>query len=158
VFTNVGHGTLHNIDFPGVSLMGGRSMGPLDKSHEIMQMDAGMSCVAALHELLVHERRGVTYLFSGAPAEWQEVGFRKVRTGGAFLLSARRARGRVGAVRIRSLAGGALRLANPWPGEAPRLRRADGTERRVTGRVLRLQVPTGESAVLVAPPRPAARS
>ena len=158
VFTNVGHGTLHNIDFPGVSLMGGRSMGALDKSHEIMQMDAGMSCVAALHELLVHERRGVTYLFSGAPSEWQEVGFRKVRTGGAFLLSAKRTRGRVGAVRIRSLAGGSLRLANPWPGETPRLRRADGTERQVTGRVLRLRVPRGETAALLAPPRPAARS
>ena len=148
VFTNVGHGTLHNIDFPGLSLMGGRSMGQLDKSHEVMQMDAGMSCVAALHELVVHERRGVTHLFAGAPAEWQDVGFRQVRTGGAFLLSARRTRGRVTAVRIQSLAGGALRLANPWTGEAARLQRADGTERRVSGRVLRLPVPKGQVATL----------
>ncbi|MEE2657271.1 MAG: hypothetical protein VX733_02125 [Candidatus Latescibacterota bacterium] len=149
VFTNVGHGTLHNIDFPGVSLMGGRSMGQLDKSHEIMQMDAGMSCVAALHELLVHERRGVTHLFAGAPSEWKEVGFRQMRTGGAFLLSARRTRGRIGQVRIRSLAGGSLSLANPWPGEAAKLRLADGSERRVTGRVLRLRVAEGQVATLV---------
>lgn len=147
VFTNQGHGTLHNVDFPGVSLMGGRPMGELDKSHEIMQMDAGMSCVAALHELVVHERRGVTHLFSGAPAAWKDVSFRQVRTGGAFLLSAERKQGQVGTVRITSLAGGSLRLANPWGGAA-RLRLANGTERRVTGRVLRLRVPRGEKATL----------
>ncbi|MDA0335888.1 MAG: hypothetical protein O2782_12035 [bacterium] len=148
VFTNKGHGTLHNIDFPGVSLMGGRSMGQLDKSHEIMQMDAGMSCVAALHELLVHERRGVIYLFAGAPQQWRDVGFRQVRTGGAFLLSARRARGQIRQVRIHSLAGGVLQLANPWPGAAARLCRADGSDKRVTGRVLRLRVPKGAVVTL----------
>ena len=147
VFTNQGHGTLHNIDFPGVSLMGGRAMGELDKRHEVMQMDAGMSCVAALHELLVHERRGVTYLFAGAPTEWQQVGFRQVRTGGAFLLGARRTRGQVGTVRIESLAGGVLRLANPWQGSAS-LRQADGTQRSVKGRILRLRVPKGQVATL----------
>jgi alpha-L-fucosidase 2 len=148
VFTNKGHGTLHNIDFPGVSLMGGRSMGTLDKSHEVMQMDAGMSCVAALHELLVHERRGVTYLFAGAPDEWSDVGFRQVRVAGAFLLGARRKRGQVGSVRIQSLAGGTLCLANPWPGCAALLRLADGGERRVTGSILRLRVPKGQVATL----------
>ncbi|MBT7862759.1 MAG: hypothetical protein HN712_20765 [Gemmatimonadetes bacterium] len=150
VFTNQGHGTLHNIDFAGVSLMGGRSMGDLDKRREVMQMDAGMSCVAALHELLVHERRGVTHLFAGAPSEWKKVGFKDVRTGGAFLLSAGRARGHVGNVRIESLAGGSLRLANPWTGAA-KLQLADGTERRVTGRVLRLSVPKGQVATLLPP-------
>jgi alpha-L-fucosidase 2 len=148
VFTNQGHGTLHNIDFPGLSLMGGRSMGDLDKSHEIMQMDAGMSCVAALHELLLHERRGVTYLFAGAPNDWLQVGFRKVCTGGAFLLSAKRTRGKVGQVRIHSLAGGVLSLANPWAGAAATLRLADGSERRVSGRVLRLSVSKGQTATL----------
>jgi len=106
-----------------------------------------MSCVAALHELLVHERRGVTYLFAGAPTEWQQVGFRQVRTGGAFLLGARRTRGQVGTVRIESLAGGVLRLANPWQGSAS-LRQADGTQRSVKGRILRLRVPKGQVATL----------
>ena len=147
VFTNLGHGTLHNIDFPGVSLMGGRPMGELDKRREVMQMDAGMSCVAALHELLVHERRGVTYLFAGAPADWKQVGFSQVRTGGAFLLSAERVRGKVGPVRVRSLAGGSLKLSNPGAGPA-QLKRADGIVRRLSGRVLRVTVPKGTTAVL----------
>ena len=72
---------------------------------------------------------------------------RQVRTGGAFLLSAECKQGQVGTVRITSLAGGSLRLANPWGGAA-RLRLANGTERRVTGRVLRLRVPRGEKATL----------
>jgi len=147
VFTNVGHGTLHNVDFPGVSLMGGRPMGQLDKSREVMQMDAGMSCVAALHELLLHERRGVTHLFAGAPSDWKQVGFSQVRTGGAFLLSANRVRGKVGPVKVRSLAGGSLKLANPWDGPA-QLKRADGSVRRLRGKVLRVPVPRGTTAVL----------
>ena len=147
VFTNLGHGTLHNVDFPGVSLMGGRPMGELDKSREIMQMDAGMSCVAALHELVLHERRGITYLFAGAPSSWKDVGFRNVRTGGAYLLSARRVRGQVDSIRVKSVAGSTLQLANPWKGAA-RLRLPDGTERLVRGRVLRCRVPKGQTAVL----------
>ncbi len=115
--TNEGQGTLHDTHFPGVSMMGcnyehraGRGGG------EIMQMDAGMSCTAAIQEMLLHTRRGVTHVFAGTPQAWADVSFARMRTDGAFLVSASRHKGRTEKLVIASLAGGVLQLANPWAG------------------------------------------
>jgi alpha-L-fucosidase 2 len=114
LFTNQGGGTLHDVDFAGFSLMG---RGPRDntpKVREVMQIEAGMSCVAAIQEMLLHVRGGVNYLFVGAPRSWKKVGFSGMRTDGAFLVSARRVDGRVRQVEVESLIGGVFLLANPW--------------------------------------------
>ena len=144
LFTNEGRGTLHDAAFPGFSLMGrGALPAPADRP-EIMQIEAGMGCVAAIQEMLLHVRGGVTHLFRGAPQAWERVGFERFRTDGAFLVSARRRRGRVGPVTVRSLAGGTLRLANPWPGAA--LVRRGPREERFEGEVLAIPMRRGESA------------
>lgn len=110
-----------------------------------MQIEAGMGCVAAIQEMLLHVRGGVTHLFRGAPARWRRVGFSGFRTDGAFLVSARRRDGRVGPVAVRSLAGGTLRLANPWPGAAV-VRCGRGPQERLSGQVLAIAMRRGETA------------
>ena len=83
-----------------------------------------MSCVAAIQEMLLHVRRGVTHVFPAVPERWREASFRDFRTEGAFLVSAERVAGRTRAVRALSLKGGTLRLADPW---ADPLRRPAGS-------------------------------
>jgi hypothetical protein len=155
VYTNEGHGTLHDVHFPGFSLMGrGATCAPATRQ-EIMQMDAGMSSVAAIQEMLLHVRGGVTYLFRGAPSRWRRVGFAGMRTEGAFLLSARRTDGRVGPVQVVSVAGGRLRLANPWEGAAE-VRRAARPAQVLEGHVLEVEAAAGEQ-LAIAPRRPGNR-
>ena len=143
LFTNEGHGTLHDVDFPGFSLMGkGASLLAVPERGEIMQIEAGMSCIAAIQEILLYVRNGVNHLFGGAPRSWKQVGFRGVRTDGAFLVSARRVGGKVGQVEVKSLVGGVFRLANPWGGEVlvQRGRRSE----IMSGEVLEIGAKKGE--------------
>ena len=147
IFTNEGHGTLHNASASGISLMGRSTIDGPPPENEIMQMDGGMGAVAAIQEMLLHTRRGVTHLFAGAPARWKDVSFRGMLTDGAFLLGAARKRGRVVRVDIASLAGGTLQLANPWQGSAW-LSRKGRKRTRVHGKVLKIRMAKGEKAIL----------
>ena len=146
VFTNRGHGTLHDVDFSGFSLMGKGPVNSPPARREIMQIEAGMSCVAAIQEMLLFERDGINYLFGGAPKRWRGARFKNMRTDGAFLLSARLRQGRVGPVQVKSLAGGTFRLANPWQG-AGRLRR-EGREQQLSGAVFEIEMKRGETVEL----------
>ncbi len=147
LFTNIGHGTLHNIEFAGLSLMGGPPMGPVGKDREVMQIEAGMAACAAVMDMMLHSRRGVHYLFAGAPAHWREVSFKGIRAAGAFLVSAHRLAGEVASVTLHSECGGTFRLANPWPGEAL-LRSSNLPDRRLGGRVLDIATGPGQTLEL----------
>jgi hypothetical protein len=145
-FTNEGHGTLHDVAFHGISLMGRSYVHPAGRSgsnneREIMQMDAGMSCVAAIQEMLLHTRRGVNYLFAGAPRRWRDVSFRRLRTDGAFLVSAERRGAKTLRVTVEGRHGGTFRIANPWPG-AVTVRSARGEVATLAGAVLEVAVPS----------------
>jgi alpha-L-fucosidase 2 len=150
VFTNIGHGTLHDADIPGLTLFGQRyaqAMRFTGRAHEVMQMDAGMSCTTAIQEMLLHERRGVVHLFAGAPRRWRDVAFSGMRTDGAFLVSATRARGVVTAVTVESLAGGTFQLANPW-GDRAELLRLGFPPEPLLGATLALPLGPGETVTV----------
>jgi len=101
----------------------------VDRTRERMQMDAGMGAVGAILEMMLHSRRGVHYLFAGAPAHWERVAFERIRAEGGFLVSAERVDGRVTWVRLESERGGVFRLANPWTDEVLELRLEAGEGR-----------------------------
>jgi alpha-L-fucosidase 2 len=147
LYTNEGHGTLHDVDFAGFSLMGKQVSASRSTKKEIMQMDAGMACVAALQEMLLQVRGGVNYLFCGASSRWKQVGFEGMRTECGFLVSARRRNGRVGKVRVDSLVGGNFKLRNPW-GSAAVLVRKGKKKTELDGEVLEVTAKKGESFVL----------
>ena len=116
VYTNEGHGTLHDCVVPGFTLIGTPAMVPDWRilPQEKMQMDAGMGATAAILDMLLHTRRGVNHIFAGVPARWTNIAFEGIRTEGAFLVSATRENGVVREVRVHSETGGLFRLANPW--------------------------------------------
>ena len=123
-FTNRGHGTLHDAGAAGISLMGMNAVESRKRpGAEIMQLDGGMGCVAAIHEMLLHDRRGVNCLFRGAPARWDDVGFRGLLAPGGVLVGAVRRRGGVQTVTLEAKTATTFRLANPFGGSSYRIRR-----------------------------------
>ncbi len=143
VFTNEGHGTLHDCMIRGFTLMGAGASAASGKNNEIMQMDAGMGTVGAILDLLVHCRRGVTHVFAGIPASWPNAAFERVRIEGAFLVSSEIASGDVSHVTVHSDRGGKFRLANPWTTSA--IVDRNGRQERLDGAVLEVTMNSGES-------------
>jgi alpha-L-fucosidase 2 len=148
VFTNEGHGTLHDAGFPGISLIGSSLGQRRVGKREVMQMDAGMAVVAATMDMLLHARRGVYHLFSGAPQSWQHVAFSKIRTEGGFLVSAHREAGQVGEVQIVATRAGTFRLVNPWPVDV--FVERDGSRETLKGELLEVSLKEGETITLSA--------
>lgn len=106
-FTNEGNGTLHDVRYPGISIMGlGRSGG------EIMQIEAGMAAITAVQEMLLQCVKGIIRIFPGVPPYWKSVSFKGMRTEGAFLIDARRKAGKITKVKIFSEKGSHLRIEN----------------------------------------------
>jgi len=146
VFTNVGHGTLHDADMDGWTLMGRNYLQKDPARGELMQMDGGMSSTAAIQEMLLHTRRGVNHLFAGLPRRWRKASFENIRTDGAFLVSAKYKAGEVTRVEVESPAGGVFKLANPWDGAAKVQR--NGKEETAEGKVLEIATGAGEKLVI----------
>ncbi len=116
-FTNIGHGTLHNADFSGVTAIADGALDQPDMRRppdhdrrEIMQMDAAMGAVTAVLELLVQCRRDGIHVLPALPKGWRSLRFEGVRTEGAFLVGAEVGDGRVTAVTVKAEKGGPLRI------------------------------------------------
>lgn len=137
IFTNEGHGTLHDAGMAGLSLMGTSAMRATPMKKEIMQMDAGMAATAAIMDSLVHVHRGTARLFPGASSRWKDCSFENIRIPGGFRIGARRAGGVVRDVTIEATRAGRLLLQNPWPASGEPLLSLD----LKAGETRRLQAP-----------------
>ena len=107
VFTNEGRASMHDATINGITLMGAPplirsdAMSPdgegaagrgstgtaILRQAERMQMDGAMGGVAAVQEMLLHDRRGVLRFFRGVPASWPRASFERFRAPGGFLVS-----------------------------------------------------------------------
>ena len=112
VFTNTGHGTLHDADFPGHSTLCGDTH---ISKEEIFQLDAGMGALSAICELLVQERNGVVHILPALPARWRSLRFDGLHLPGGVRVGATVQLHRVVEVRVESPRGGPLRLAHGLP-------------------------------------------
>ncbi len=79
---------------------------------EVMQLDANLGIVAAIHELLVQCRGDEIAVVPDVPYRWPDFSFDGIRAAGAFLIGATVRDRRVVEVRVTSLAGAELRLAH----------------------------------------------
>ncbi len=117
LYTNEGHGTLHDPKLPRTNLTGDPAVPAMPapgQGGEIMQMDAGMAACAAVLDFLVHTRRGVHYLLQGAPPTWREIDVEGIQTEGGFRVGLTRRDGELVEVRITSTLGNRFRMADPW--------------------------------------------
>lgn len=133
---------LSHIKGPGI-------LGAMEKNYHIYDGVHGVEKVGflqALHDLLVQEDGGIVKLFPALPPG-QPASFTRIRTKGAFLLSAiRNADGTVGAVEVISERGGRLTLVNPWQSPVLVKTRSAATEAAVTYGLTRH---TGEQTIIM---------
>jgi hypothetical protein len=148
VFTNEGHGTLHDAHIPGFTLFGAHYGHVVSVANgvqrEIMQIEAGMAATAAIQEMFLHTRRGVTHVMPAVPGDWRTASFAGMRTDGGFLVSARLEDGRVASVTVESPFGGPLRLSVPWTNGA--IVRRNGRRRgtRIETPLIQLETAAGD--------------
>jgi len=79
------------------------------------QSDIGPGMCRVLADMLVLGLAGVVHLFPGIP-DGVPARFHSLRAPGAFLISAEKRGDQVDYILVRSLAGGTLRMENPWSG------------------------------------------
>jgi hypothetical protein len=121
---------------------------------DIMQVEAALGAAAAVLELLAQTNAPggeVLRVFSGTPHTWRDASFRGVRAEGAFLLDAVRTGGETREVRVRSEAGGTLRLAHPFGLRGAVVRTRFGVDRYLNADetpILTMATSPGEEVVL----------
>ncbi|MEX2028768.1 MAG: glycoside hydrolase family 95-like protein [Candidatus Curtissbacteria bacterium] len=89
--------------------------GKSDFTYRPFTLEGNFAFAAGIQEMLIQSHSGSVRLFPAIPEEWESVGFNKLRTQGAFLVSADKIMGKVKKVTIFSEVGGVIRLINPFP-------------------------------------------
>jgi len=90
--------------------------GKSNMTYRPFTLEGNFAFAAGIQEMLIQSHSGSVHLFPAIPEEWESVGFEKLRTEGAFLVSANKVEGKVEKVTIYSEVGGKIRLVNPFPG------------------------------------------
>jgi alpha-L-fucosidase 2 len=111
IFTNEGHGTLHDAGYSCVSMMRASLWGK--GRTEIMQLDAGFGAVTAIQEMLMHSRQGILHIFPGVPCTWKNCSFHEMPTEFGVFVSAERQNRKTVKVVLRAARDTTLKLKNP---------------------------------------------
>ncbi|MBI5009602.1 MAG: hypothetical protein HZB98_08145 [Bacteroidia bacterium] len=77
-------------------------------------LEGNFAFASGLQEMLLQSHSGIIRIFPAIPETWKEVSFNRMRTEGAFLVSAKIEKGEVRQIEIESEIGGELRLYNPF--------------------------------------------
>jgi alpha-L-fucosidase 2 len=77
-------------------------------------LEGNFAFASAIQEMLIQSHTGEIKLFPAIPADWKDAKFEKLRTYGAFLISAKMDEGVVSEVEIFSEKGGKLVIENPF--------------------------------------------
>ncbi len=102
---------------------------------------------ATIDEMLLQSHEGVMRLFPVWPKS-RDASFGRLRTVGAFLVSAELRKGEVTALTVESEKGRECILQNPWPGRTVKLTRNGRPAEALTGDPLRIRTAAGERIAL----------
>jgi len=80
-------------------------------------LEGNFAAAAGIQEMLLQSQCGKIRIFPAIPEDWEDVAFTTLRAEGAFLVSARRTKGRTEYVEITSEQGGTCCLVSPFSGE-----------------------------------------
>ncbi len=73
-------------------------------------LEGNFAFASGIQEMLIQSHSGIVKLFPAIPDEWQDVSFNKLRTEGAFLVSAEIKRGNMKSVTVQSEKGGRIKI------------------------------------------------
>ena len=94
-------------------------------THPPFQIDGNFGGAAGIAEMLVQSHRGFIQVLPALPAAWPAGSFRGLRARGGFELDASWKEGRLVELRVRSKAGGLLRMLDPFSGREVRVSGVD---------------------------------
>ena len=77
-------------------------------------LEGNFAFASGLQEMLIQSHTGTVRLFPAIPAYWKDLSFTKLRTEGAFLVSAEMKNGQVNDVEIIAEKGGEIKIMNPF--------------------------------------------
>ncbi len=77
-------------------------------------LEGNFAFASGVQEMLLQSYQGYVQIFPAVPANWKNVSFEKLRTEGAFIVSAKKENGQVKTVTIRAEKEGVLFLQNPF--------------------------------------------
>jgi len=80
-------------------------------------LEGNFAFASGIQEMLLQSHTGIIRIFPAIPKSWKDVSFNKLRTEGAFLVTARMKNGETERVIIFSEKGGDLKLLNPFSNE-----------------------------------------
>jgi alpha-L-fucosidase 2 len=79
-------------------------------------LEGNFAFASGLQEMLIQSHTGIVRLFPAIPGSWKDLSFSKLRTEGAFLVSAKMQDGKVSEAEISSEKGGEIKILNPFLG------------------------------------------
>jgi len=77
-------------------------------------LEGNFAFASGLQEMLIQSHTGIVRLFPAIPGNWKDLSFSKLRTEGAFLVSAKMEDGKVIETEISSEKGGEIKMLNPF--------------------------------------------
>ncbi|MCR4922179.1 MAG: glycoside hydrolase family 95 protein [Bacteroidaceae bacterium] len=80
-------------------------------------LEGNFAFASGLQEMLLQSHAGIINVFPAIPEKWEDVSFERLRTVGAFLVSAEKRGGEVTSLSVDSEKGGRLRIRHPKTGE-----------------------------------------
>ncbi len=107
-------------------------------------LEGNFAFASGIQEMLIQSNTGVVEIFPAIPASWYDVSFDRLRTEGAFLISAEKKNGKVTKISVISEKGGVVKIRNPFDNnefktEAKRIEKGD---------VIKIDMEPGETVVL----------
>tara|TARA_R110001583_G_scaffold27396_3_gene97988 strand:- start:623 stop:1240 length:618 start_codon:yes stop_codon:yes gene_type:complete len=105
-------------------------------------LEGNFAFAAGLQEMLIQSHTGTVRLFPAIPTDWKNVGFSKLRTEGAFLISTQKQDGKLKWVKIVSEKGGEVRLMNPFSNKEFSIK--DEVDSQWDGDILKIETQPGQ--------------
>jgi len=116
------------------------------KEHIFPSLEGNGIYLAIINEMLMQCREGKIILFPGM-TKGQNGRFENLRTEGAFLVSSEMKKGKVRFIKIKALAGGKIKVRNPWKGKDIFIK-ARGVSKMRAAEYIELSIKKGRAVVL----------
>ena len=107
-------------------------------------LEGNFAFASGIQEMLIQSNTGIVDLFPAIPAGWNDVSFDKLRTEGAFLVSAEKKNGRVTKVTVTSEKGGTVKIKNPFDNNGFKTDAKNIEE----GKIITIKMKPGETVVM----------